>query len=927
MDDVHAIRTDRSPWPRHPKRSSSKPLRPTTCRRFRGEIPTHKLTVVTGVSGSGKSSLAFDTIYAEGQRRYVETLSTYARQIVGQMQKPPVRAIRHMPPAIALKQGNRITSARSTVGTVSEIQDLLHLLFAGAGQVICYKCGDTVVAHTSQTARLHVSERHDGERAIIVGTIQAQEEGIAVLLQQLASDGHRRAMVAGEMVPLDDPRIVELLDGDVVRVVMDRVKISAAAPRLAEAIESALGFGEGIAEVVLWDLPDRPTLRYERRYRCASCNTLHHKPMPALFNTQSELGRCGRCEGHGRTVGIDKAKVIPDPRLSLAQGAIACLATPSASKWYRAMIDGCKATGVPVNTPWMGMTDADQRFILQGGVGFGGVQGYFADLSRDRYKAHVRIMIARYRGYTDCPDCDGSGLDDAARAVLVAGRPLSQVMPMRIADVREWVAQVSTDADLDPAMQPLLRELSSRLGYLEEVGIGYLTIDRRARTLSGGETHRLMLATNLGRTLTDTCYVLDEPTAGLHPADTQRLMKIVHRLRDVGNTVLVVEHDPDVIAVADHILELGPRGGERGGELTFSGTVAELRAGDTITGEMLQRRDATPPPDFKAGELLTLNNACLHNLKDVTVRFAKGALNVVTGVSGSGKSTLIHDVLHGLLMSKRGAQSSVDLGPASLEGDDFAEVIMVDQHALNKSRRSNPLTLSGVYKPVRDLFAATQQAALHGFTATAFSFNAAKGRCPACTGTGYVEIEMHFLADVRMVCETCEGKRFIPDVLGVRYRDKTIADVFDMSVEEALRFFADRRSIVSKLRPLTLVGLGYLKLGQSTSEISGGEAQRLKLASYVGSAISRGGKKLFIFDEPTVGLHMADVEMLVAALRELVTSGHTVIVVEHNTDFIRVADRVVDLGPGAGDAGGTLIFEGPVAGLLECESSVTARFV
>lgn len=889
-------------------------------------IPHGQMTVVTGVSGSGKSSLAFDTIYAEGQRRYVETLSTYARQFLDQMPKPPVKAVRHVPPALALKQGNSVNNARSSVATITELVDHLQLLFSAAGTTWCKSCGEHVERFSVKRVIETLVDWADGERIIVIGTLIPDEhEDVAELMRQLVADGHRRVDLDGKLVNLDSADAVDLLGRSELRVVIDRLKVDASATRLAEAIENAFSFGECVAEVILWDQDERPSRKFYDQLRCAACGTPHLDPVPAIFDTRSTIGACTTCEGFGRTAGVDPNKVVPDPRKTLKEGAVVCFETPSMRRHRGQMLRACEAEGIPTDARWLDLGKNAKAKLLGFGVGsFAGVSGFFRALEEDRYKPHIRILIAKYRGYAPCPICAGTGLSDDARAVRIHDLDIGTLQRNSIDDLTQWIADLDLPEDVAVALEPLLREIHARLSFLMEAGVGYLSLARPSRTLSGGEMHRVLLATSVGRMLSDTCYVLDEPTAGLHPHDTARLMKVVERLRDIGNTVVVVEHDPDVMALADHVVELGPRGGEHGGEILFEGTVDELRKSDTPTGDSLRARRGLPAPKELSPNYLTVSGVCLNNLQDVSASFPMGAVSVVTGVSGSGKSSLIADGLYGKLLEARGQRSSVGLGTVDVHGDEFAEIVLVDQGSVQKSVRSCAMTFTGAYTSIRAIFASTSVAQARGFTAGNFSFNTVGGRCERCDGSGVRVIEMHFMADVALRCDVCDGKRFKDAVLEAKYRGKSIADIFDMTVDGAIEFFDGSRAIIAALAPLQKVGLGYLKLGQSTSEMSGGELQRLKLASYVGKSKSR-GRRLFVFDEPTVGLHMLDVDRLMTAIRELSGAGNTIIVVEHNLDFIAQCDWIVDLGPGAGPDGGQVVYEGRLAGIVDCERSKTGQ--
>ena len=909
--------------------ASTHNLRAVNCR-----IPRHALTVVTGVSGSGKSSLAFDTVYAEGQRRYVETLSTYARQFLQQMRKPPVDDISGLPPALALRQGNHVSNARSTVGTVTELNDHLQLLFKGAGTVLCKNCGVVVKPHSPRSVVDWLHHNASGERVMILGGIQpSPEESVEVLLRGLAADGHRRLWFGGRVVDIDSTEALEVLGSARIDVVIDRMVVREdQASRMAEACENAFGFGDGSCVVALVDRTgdDGPVMRpFYTGWRCSECHTAHHPLIPALFNTQSSIGACQACGGFGRMVGLDMARVVPDPRLTIEQGAIAPFQTRSNLPWQALLMKACMKLGVAVDVPWRRLPDEARHLVVHGGGGWVGVNGFFEGLNEERRHAHVRIFIAQYRGYTECVTCAGSGLSADARAVHVGGINMARIMGMRVDQALTWIRELQLEPSLQTALHDLIREVQDRLQFLHDAGVGYLGISRQARTLSGGEMHRILLATSVGRLLTDTCYVLDEPTAGLHPADTERLFAVVRRLRDAGNTVLVVEHDPDVIRQADWVIEMGPDAGEGGGHVVFEGTVAELtRRVDTTTGRSLSERGRpTLVSGVSATRWLELNDACLNNLDGVSIRIPKGYITVVTGPSGSGKSTLIDDVLHGLLKEARGVASSIPLAPAALVGDDFPEVVMVDQGSIATSSRSCALTFSGAYNLVRDLFADTELAGQLKLGAGAFSFNTPGGRCETCEGTGVQTIEMHFMADIELQCEVCHGRRFKDEVQSVKWNHASISDVLEMTVTEGLRFFGARPAVVRRLEPLQRVGLGYLRLGQPTSRLSGGELQRLKLSSYLAASDSGQAteNRLFLFDEPTVGLHMRDVAVLMRALRDLALQGNTVVVVEHNLDLIAGADWIIDLGPGGGPDGGTVMYEGPAAGLVQCSESLTAQ--
>lgn len=914
------------------REASTNNLKAVSC-----EIPHGQLTVVTGVSGSGKSSLAFDTVYAEGQRRYVETLSTYARQFLQQMKKPPVRSVDNLQPSLAIRQHNPISNARATVGTITELDHYLQTLFSGVGVVECYRCSEIVKAWNPTDVIQWLRENAAGERIIVVAEMVPEEDSsMGTLLEQVAADGFRRLWVEDSLVDIQSDAALKALERPALHVVIDRLSVADDDARLFEAIESAMDRGTRVAMVLLWDRRDSegtPALRrFETGWKCSSCGAPHHEPVPALLSPDSGMVSCEDCNGYGRRAGIDLDRVIPDQSLSVEKKVFAAFRTPKMSKHQKDIASAAVRWGIPVDVPWANLREEDRQKLLHGDAKTPGALTVLEDLRKNyRYKLSVASLLSRYTGYVHCSTCAGSGLGKMARAVKIGGKHIGQVQDMRLEELAPWIRELPVRDEQRKAVDSLLRELVARVDFLNRAGAGYLTLSRRGRTLSGGELHRVVLATSLGRGLTDTCYVLDEPTAGLHPMDTIRLVEIIEELRDLGNTVLVVEHDPDVMARAEHIIELGPHGGEAGGNLLFEGTYRDLKASDSPTGEWLRLHSAADIPDGFTPQdgYLEVVGARLHNLRNISARFAKGALNVVTGLSGSGKSTLVHDVLYNALMRSRGV-SDFELDPGDVEvlGDTFDEVVLVSQDSIPSFARSCALTLTDSYSPIRDLFAGTDAAKQQGLSAGYFSHNVASGRCPRCDGTGTLTIEMHFIADVELPCDVCEGKRFQPNVLTVRWKGLTIADVFELTIDRAMEVFEREDRIVQRLAPLREVGLGYLRLGQSVNQLSGGEKQRLKLATYLGnvSAKDAGKSRLFIFDEPTVGLHMRDVAVLLKAIRRLTREGHTVIVVEHNTDLIAAADWVVDLGPGAGPDGGTLMYEGDLAGLLCGEvASPTAR--
>ena len=906
-------------------------------------LPHRQMTVVTGVSGSGKSSLAFDTLYAEGQRRYTESLSTYARQFIHRMERPPVDRIRNIQPAIALRQKNEVTNARSTVGTVTEINDLLELIFTHIGRTFCPDC-DLEVRHDTVATVIEDLQRSypEGSRLVLVAEVEvAEPKHRPMVLKHLVQEGHRRLWIDGAVLEIDDEEAIEaILDRASYPVIVDRLKLQRGEEnlmRLSEAVEAGFALGKGrllVHDYGKRDENDVPPAVYDQAFRCNGCGKDYVAPQPPLFSFNSSIGACPVCTGFGKTTGLDFRKIIPNPQLTLQGGAVLPFESSKFRPFKRRMLQACINHGIPMDLPWRKLDPEHQRIIREGAKGWPGVRGFFKGLQKKTRKVYYRVFIAKFRGYDDCEACQGGRLGPEARNVLVDGRPISDFWAMRIEQALAFFDDWQLSEEELARVGVLLGELRHRLAYLARVGLGYLILDRQSRTLSGGEMQRIHLTTSLGRALTDTLYVLDEPTAGLHAADSERLLKVLHGLRDLGNTVVVVEHDPEIIEGADYVIEIGPGGGERGGELMFQGPMRDFVAQDeTITAQYLHDRQLPGPPDYlgepSPGEL-SIIGACEHNLDNVTVGFPLERMSVVTGVSGSGKSTLLEEVLYNNWRRMR-SHAGVEAGAVeSIEGlDGFDDVVLMSQSSLGRSSRSNALSYTKAYDDIRRLFSSLESAKLAGLKIGDFSFNTAGGRCEHCEGTGTLTIEMHFMADVEITCPECEGKRFTERVLGVRYRDHNIHDVLEMTVAEGVAFFSEHAALIRKLQPLLDVGLGYLRMGQPTSTLSGGEAQRLKLATYIAAGRKRGDVSpvLFIFDEPTVGLHLADVTVLVEALRKLVAFGHTVLVIEHNTDFIAACDHVVDLGPGAGPHGGRIVAQGTPEEVAQVEESLTGQYL
>ena len=920
------------------------------------EVPHNAITVVTGVSGSGKSSLAFDTIYAEGQRRYVESLSAYARQFLERMEKPDVDEISGIAPAVAIRQKNSTRNPRSTVATATEIYDYLRLLFARCGQTFCIKCGTEVRRDNPEEIADKVLGLAPGRRFYVLyelriaqaqpspGTrrggkkkpIPPSPEALRNALSDIQKRGFNRLYQDGRLHEFSSPET--LLDVDFTRpvwVVVDRLAVSPESrARLVDSIE--ICYREAGGEAILEFVADgagnaAERLVFNERFECKNDGTLYQEPEPRLFSFNNPYGACPRCQGFGNTIDFDLNLVVPDGSKSLDEGAI----EPWTKPRYRALLQEMKkwarAQDIPTNVAWRHLTAEQRKLILEGDPenDFDGVKGFFNWLERKKYKLHVRVFLSRYRGYAMCPECGGTRLRAEARAVRVAGRSITEICTLTVKEARKFFSGLQLTEAQTKIADKILEEIRSRLQFLDEVGLDYLSLDRLTSTLSGGESQRIQLATSLGSHLVGALYVLDEPSIGLHPRDTQRLIDILKSLRDLGNTVLVVEHDPDTIRAADHIIDLGPGAGELGGKLLFAGSYdAMLAEHKSLTGRYLNGELRIPIPNNRhrpSGKFLRLFGATLHNLQNVDLMIPLGTLTVVTGVSGSGKSTLVHDVLYRALGAKRNGGSVKEFCDR-LEGDNqITDVVIVDQSPIGRTPRSNPATYLKAFDAVREVFADTPDAKRRGYTAGHFSFNVPGGRCETCQGDGTVTVEMQFLADVELICEECRGTRFKSSVLEVRYHGKNIHEVLGLTVREALVFFGNVPKIVSKLKVLNEIGLGYLRLGQSATTLSGGEAQRLKLASHLTRTENRG--ILYILDEPTTGLHFDDIAKLLAAFRKLLESGASLLVIEHNLDVIKSADWLIDMGPEGGDRGGKVIATGTPEQVARNQQSHTGRFL
>ncbi|MEQ1910284.1 MAG: excinuclease ABC subunit UvrA [Vicinamibacterales bacterium] len=932
-------------------------------------LPTGKLIIVTGVSGSGKSSLAFDTIYAEGQRRYVESLSAYARQFLERMEKPDVDRIEGIAPAIAIRQKNSIRNPRSTVGTTTEIHDYMRLLFARVGRTYCRNCGRMVVRDTAEVVASQLSDLGAGTRLVLgfdlpiidsaglstpaqdvdelseraedteaesapAAGSAARASAVRAAIDTLRRRGFGRLLVDGTALSFDDVDVKALAAKPVLQVVVDRMQLGSddERKRLTDAIESAYREGGGAAWVLQMAHGDHGEHLhlFSERFECRICGITYEDPQPRLFSFNNPFGACPTCHGFGNIVELDMALVVPDASKSIAQNAIEPWSKPHYRTQLAELKRAAKKSKLRLDVPWSELTDAEKHFVIEGNADFDGVRGFFRWLEKKKYKVHVRVFLSRYRGYLTCPDCAGSRLRKEARDVRVSDRTIDRVSSLTVREAQQFFAALELTPKETTIAEKILKEIKRRLSFLADVGLDYLSLDRLSSTLSGGEAQRINLATSLGSALVGTLYVLDEPSIGLHSRDNLRLIDILRQLRDQGNTVIVVEHDADMIKVADHIVDLGLGAGEQGGRVVFSGTLDELmREPRSLTAKYLRQELAIPVPTTRrkgSGQSIRLLGANEHNLKNVDIAIPLNTLTCVTGVSGSGKSTLVHDVLYAALKRQKGDWDKRVGTFRALEGTEMiSDVVLVDQQPIGRTPRSNPVTYLKAFDPIRELFAATKDAKARGLTASHFSFNVPGGRCEACQGEGEVRVEMQFLADVFVPCDECDGKRFKPQVLEVQYRGRSVMQVLDLTVREALTFFSSSPKVLRRLQVLDEIGLGYLRLGQPATTLSGGEAQRIKIAAHL---VSQGGERsLYILDEPTTGLHFDDIAKLLSAFRKLLEAGSTLVVIEHNLDVIKTADYIIDLGPEGGDDGGRIVATGTPEQVAQNEASFTGRYI
>ncbi|WP_278434792.1 excinuclease ABC subunit UvrA [Muribaculum intestinale] len=906
------------------------------------EIPRNRLVVITGVSGSGKSSLAFDTLYAEGQRRYVESLSAYARQFLGKMAKPEVDFIRGLPPAIAIEQKVNTRNPRSTVGTSTEIYDYMRLLFGRVGRTYSPVSGEQVRKHTVSDVLAVAGSYPEGTRVAVAAPIVLPEgRALRQQLDILMKGGYSRLVTVpdGRFLEIEEMLSGDNLPGssDGLMLLIDRLAVAGDGDELSRLAESAeTAFFEGRDEMVLLVWTDEGLKEHRFSKRFEADGITFREPSELMFNFNNPYGACPVCEGFGKTVGIDPALVVPDTSLSVYDDAVVCWRGEKMSECKRDLIRLAPQLGFPIHKPYCELTPDELDILWHGRGKFYGIDGFFKWVDENQYKIQYRVMKARYRGKTVCPECHGSRLKPDASYVKIGGRTIMELVSMPVADLRRWFSELVLDDTESRVATRLLMEINSRIGFLCDVGLGYLTLDRLSSTLSGGESQRINLATSLGSSLVGSLYILDEPSIGLHPRDTAKLVEVLRRLQMIGNTVVIVEHDADIMRAADYLIDVGRDAGRLGGNIVYQGPVNPLPVdtADSYTVKYLRGDLSVPLPAQRRRwkDYIEVVGAREHNLKNIDVRFPLGVMTVVTGVSGSGKSTLVRDVFWRAMVRRLGEAGDAPGLHKELRGDlsRIKAVEFVDQDPIGRSSRSNAATYLKAYDEIRKLFADQQGAKQMGFTPAFFSFNTEGGRCEECKGEGTITIEMQFMADIIIPCETCHGQRFKPEILDIRYRGQNINDVLEMTVNQAIEFFGEdatslAKKIVKRLKPLQDVGLGYIKLGQSSSTLSGGENQRVKLAYYL--AQEKPEPTMFIFDEPTTGLHLNDINKLMDSFNRLIAQGHTVLIIEHNLDVIKCADHVIDIGPEGGDLGGNVVASGTPEQIAACAGSYTGRYI
>jgi excinuclease ABC subunit A len=893
------------------------------------ELPRRSVIVVTGVSGSGKSSLAFDTIYAEGQRRYIESLSTYARQFIEKLDRPDVDEISGISPTIAIRQKNTVTSARSTVGTATEIYDYLRLLYARLGTTICPVCDIEVKSYSPSEVAGEIVAQFEGERIYILLPIGGMNgKRWQTRREYYLSRGFNRMLIDGIPVRIDDFTLKAKQEKDIF-ILLDRLEASAKnRSRIAESVELAYRESEGRVSVV--DTGGKRTLGFTHTSTCSNCGRTFEQPTPLLFSFNSPYGACPECRGFGDKMEFSENLIVPDRTLSLEGRALDPWSRERFSYFHYEMLDFCRQRKIQTDVPYGELGENERLLVMEGSGDYIGVMPFLEQMREKSYKKGHRFFTRKYMGFTTCRTCRGGRLRPEAYYVKIGGRTISEIASMTPSRIIDFLDKTSfTDRERHIA-RDIIQELDSRLTFMKEVGLDYLTLDRLTKTLSGGEAQRINLANSLGANLVDALYILDEPSIGLHAADNGRLISVIRRLKELGNTVIVVEHDPDIILAADWLVDLGPGPGMNGGEVLYSGTVADSKkaripASKTFSW-LFGSREGSKAPRTKrtSSNEIVLKGVREHNLKNIDVSFPLGCITCVTGVSGSGKSTLVVDVLYRVLSRKGGAARAAGVREVDLRGR-IDKVLLVDQSPIGSSPRSNPITYIKGFNHIRNAFAAVKESILRGYTPGRFSFNKPGGRCSRCQGMGFHRVEMHFVADVFVPCEECGGKRFNHETLEIRYKGKDISEVLELTVDEAILFFDDLPQLGEKLWVLSKVGLGYLELGQPSNTLSGGEAQRIKIARELSE--SGGKRNLYIMDEPTTGLHMSDVQKLIRVLNELIEEGHTVVVIEHNMEVIWWSDYVLDLGPGGGDDGGTVVASGTPAKVIKTKKSITGKYL
>ena len=901
------------------------------------EIPRDKLIVITGLSGSGKSSLAFDTLYAEGQRRYVESLSAYARQFLGRMSKPECDFIKGIPPAIAIEQKVNTRNPRSTVGTSTEIYDYLRLLYARIGKTISPISGKEVKKHQTEDIIRCVSNYPEGTRFSVLTTLHIPEgRTLETQLEILLKEGYNRVEYKEKTIRIEEIEHTSNIDISSLFLIIDRMTVSSeknTISRLADSAETA--FFEGGGECILKFYTEKGIEEHTFSKRFEADGITFEEPNDLMFSFNSPVGACPTCEGFGKVIGIDENLVIPNKALSVFDDAVMCWKGEKMSEWKKNLIRVAEASHFPIHRPYYQLTEREKELLWNGNHLFGGIHDFFKMLEENQYKIQYRVMLARYRGKTVCPDCKGGRLKPQAQYVKIGGKSISELVALPITDLKIFFDTLALDEHDSIVAKRLLTEIKNRIGFLVNVGLGYLTLNRLSSTLSGGESQRINLATSLGSSLVGSLYILDEPSIGLHSRDTTLLIKVLRELQALGNTVIVVEHDEEIIRAADYIIDIGPKAGRLGGEVVYQGDLSKLeKATKSYTVRYLTGEEKIAPPAHrrKWNNYIKIEGAAHNNLKGIDVIFPLHIMTVVTGVSGSGKSSLVRDVFFKSLSrfyEEDGEQPGIF---NRLSGDMHLvkHIEFVDQNPIGKSSRSNPATYLKAFDEIRKLYADQQAAKQMGFTPAYFSFNVEGGRCEECKGDGTITVEMQFMADITLTCESCHGKRFKQDILEIEYRGKNINDVLEMTINQAIEFFSEQqgsaeKKIIKRLKPLQDVGLGYIKLGQASSTLSGGENQRVKLAYFLSN--EKQEPTIFVFDEPTTGLHFHDIKTLLKAFDSLIEKGHTVVIIEHNMDVIKCADYVIDMGPEGGDKGGFLVCAGTPEDIASCEKSYTGKYL